>query len=289
MRKSLLSTSTLILGLAALSGCASMFDSDGDGLTNQEEAELGTNPDEVDSDGDGLRDLKETTMGTDPLVADTDGDGLTDGDEVKEYDTDPLVADMDRDGFLDGEEIAAGSDPTVEFSWPFGTGEWPDFSWKAEGVSGTGWDSGDVIENFTLTDSYGNSLDLYQFYGYSVLIDFSAGWCGPCQGVAEGAQEMWVEERDNGFLIVHIMSGDWTSSNVDVAFLSEWEAAYELEFPVTMEESTNVYGDLAANFNEGGYIPFMVLIGPDFVIDSGYVGGGQEETALARAKVLMGQ
>ena len=33
----------------------------------------------------------------------------------------------------------------------------------------------------------------------------------------------------------------------------------------------------------------MVLIGPDFVIDSGYVGGGQEEAALERAKVLMGQ
>lgn len=42
-----------------------------------------------DSDSDGLTDLQEAWLGTNPLNPDTDGDGVTDGDEVFVYHTDP--------------------------------------------------------------------------------------------------------------------------------------------------------------------------------------------------------
>ena len=42
-------------------------DSDGDGLSDAEEAELGTNPNDSDSDDDGVSDGQEVTDGTDPL------------------------------------------------------------------------------------------------------------------------------------------------------------------------------------------------------------------------------
>ena len=48
-----------------------------------------------DSDGDGLSDDEEATLGTDPNNPDSDGDGLSDGEEVNTYGTDPLVADAD--------------------------------------------------------------------------------------------------------------------------------------------------------------------------------------------------
>ena len=48
-------------------------------------------PAPVDSDGDGLTDDEEAVLGTDPLQADTDGDGHTDGAEVANG-TDPLDA-----------------------------------------------------------------------------------------------------------------------------------------------------------------------------------------------------
>lgn len=63
-------------------------DLDGDGLTNDEEADLGTDPELADTDGDGLTDLQERDY-TDPFVADTDGDGFSDGDEELIYGTDP--------------------------------------------------------------------------------------------------------------------------------------------------------------------------------------------------------
>jgi hypothetical protein len=63
-------------------------DIDDDGLTNDEEAALGTDPENADTDGDGLRDAAEVDY-TDPLNADTDGDGFSDGDEDLIYGTDP--------------------------------------------------------------------------------------------------------------------------------------------------------------------------------------------------------
>jgi hypothetical protein len=62
-------------------------------------------PSNIDTDKDGLTDDEERLIGTDPKKADTDGDNVSDGDEVKKYKTNPLKADTDGDGFKDGEEI----------------------------------------------------------------------------------------------------------------------------------------------------------------------------------------
>lgn len=82
------------------------LDNDGDGLTNEQEKLLGTNPDDPDSDKDGLNDGEEVNeYKTNPLNSDTDGDGLKDGDEVKQYKTDPNDKDTDKDGLTDGDEV----------------------------------------------------------------------------------------------------------------------------------------------------------------------------------------
>ncbi len=88
-------------------------DTDGDGLSDAQEKELGTDPNKVDTDGDGLKDGDEANKyKTNPTQADSDGDGLNDGDEIGKYKTDPLKPDTDGDGLTDGVEITPhGSDP----------------------------------------------------------------------------------------------------------------------------------------------------------------------------------
>ena len=60
------------------------LDSDADGLSDEKEKSLGTNPNEKDTDHDNLGDYQEANVyGTDPNNPDTDNDGVSDGDEVK--------------------------------------------------------------------------------------------------------------------------------------------------------------------------------------------------------------
>jgi hypothetical protein len=94
-------------GGVACEGPSGPVDSDGDGLTDDEETDVyHTDPHNPDTDGDGLGDGQEVhTTHTDPLDPDTDDDGLTDGDEVNQYDTDPLDPDTDNDGLTDGDEV----------------------------------------------------------------------------------------------------------------------------------------------------------------------------------------
>lgn len=65
----------------------------------------------ADTDGDGLTDADEAAINTDLTLPDTDGDGLTDGEEQTSLGTAPLAPDTDGDGSLDGDEVAAGTDP----------------------------------------------------------------------------------------------------------------------------------------------------------------------------------
>ena len=65
----------------------------------------------LDSDKDGLTDERETQLGTDPNNADTDGDGLFDKEEVDVYKTNPLNPDTDGDTFKDGDEVKKGYNP----------------------------------------------------------------------------------------------------------------------------------------------------------------------------------
>jgi len=64
-----------------------------------------------DADGDGLLDDEEKTLGTNPQKSDTDNDGLFDREEVKVYKTDPKNSDTDGDGNPDGMEVKSGYNP----------------------------------------------------------------------------------------------------------------------------------------------------------------------------------
>lgn len=80
--------------------------------TNQPKNTNSTNTNQpLDSDGDGLTDTEEKDLGTDLKKADTDQDELFDLEEVRVYKTNPNKADTDGDSYLDGAEVKDGYDP----------------------------------------------------------------------------------------------------------------------------------------------------------------------------------
>ncbi|MBW1810126.1 MAG: VWA domain-containing protein [Deltaproteobacteria bacterium] len=137
--------------VAENNGVVSIFvDSDGDGLADFIEEEIGTSPYLTDSDGDFISDLVEVRIGYDPLAKeqhgldpsafedddlddlnnyeedllgtrydrfDTDSDGIPDGLEVR-YDTNPLLVDdrgdYDGDFIPNADEIWGHLNPRVD-------------------------------------------------------------------------------------------------------------------------------------------------------------------------------
>lgn len=107
-------TQTAVYSLSATQtamAAIGLQDSDGDGLSDAKEIEIGTDPFNPDTDADELLDGDEVLRGTDPLNPDTDGDGLSDGEEVLRRATDPLNPDTDSDVLQDGDEVQRGTDP----------------------------------------------------------------------------------------------------------------------------------------------------------------------------------
>lgn len=66
---------------------------------------------ELDSDGDGLSDAQEAEIGTNPQSADSDNDGLSDGEEIFIYHTNPLKSNTNGDGYPDGTAVLNLYDP----------------------------------------------------------------------------------------------------------------------------------------------------------------------------------
>lgn len=109
-----------------------LYDTDGDGVSDEKEVMWGLNPDSNDTDGDGLSDGFEVCYdgdcdnynpydpgpgtGTD-LNADsndTDDDGLEDYTEINSYGTSPVSKDTDADEMPDGYEVTFGLNPVVD-------------------------------------------------------------------------------------------------------------------------------------------------------------------------------
>ncbi|MFP6857333.1 MAG: LamG-like jellyroll fold domain-containing protein, partial [Roseibacillus sp.] len=203
------------------------LDLDGDGLSNKDEHDGGSHPNNVDTDGDGLEDDDEAAAGTNPLGPDSDGDGLTDGEEVNTYNTDPTKKDTDSDGFTDSAELRLGSDPNDAGSVPGFSpyvaavlADAPSVYWQfdessgntASDSAGTGAD-GTILGGVTLAaESFHPNLGTaFHFDGASGRIDIPALGVYPTSSI-----EVWINiEGLAGGCCTSIYSTDtWASGNL---------------------------------------------------------------------------
>lgn len=230
--------SIFLLTTIGLVGCLDSFkDSDEDGLSNKEEAEFGSDPENADSDGDGLSDLEEFDMDLDPNSEDSDGDG-----------------------YLDSWEVAEGSDPADADDRIY-VGYWPynpdkDAYNAPTSIDDTDDNIGSQLVRIPLMDQFGDTVDLYDFTGQGkyIAIDISAIWCGPCnqlaRAIANGNPNAgWgsaPEKVHNGELYWMTILGENESGRTPT--LSDLEAWYDRytddKVPVFADSDAGDYVDL---------------------------------------------
>jgi thiol-disulfide isomerase/thioredoxin len=129
---------------------------------------------------------------------------------------------------------------------PAGPWEAPENSWPVceappDGFEGSGYAVGDTAPDFLFGDQYGAQVSLWQWHGCTVVLDISTMWCAPCQELAEEAQAIADDYRDDEVVYVTIMPQDLGSDPPDTDELMEWSEGFELVEPILSDDAGYSY------------------------------------------------
>lgn len=108
-----------------------------------------------------------------------------------------------------------------------------------------------IIQNATFQDLDGNTVNLDQFEGKLVLIDFWESWCGPCLQVFPAMQDL-LEEYPDEFEVLAVTVG-LTEGPAEAKEFAE-EHGYDFTW---LYDENGVFEELG-----GTGIPFKVYVDP---------------------------
>ena len=93
--------------------------------------------------------------------------------------------------------------------------------------------------NFLLQDLTGNEIQLAQFHGRVVIVNFWASWCSPCRAELPAMQTIWTLLSDSQFEMLAINVGE-ERAEIE-RFLDSFDPT--LGFPILMDTSMDLVGE----------------------------------------------
>jgi len=109
-----------------------------------------------------------------------------------------------------------------------------------------------IAPDFSLTDLSGKKLDLADYKGKVVLLDFWATWCGPCRIEIPGFVEMQDRYASEGFSVIGLSMDD------DPSAVPGFFKEFRMNYPVAMGDAkiSELYGGVYG-------LPTAFIIGRD--------------------------
>jgi peroxiredoxin len=130
--------------------------------------------------------------------------------------------------------------------------------------------------DFSAESLDGEMVNLFDFKGKVIFLNFWATWCGPCKAEVKDIDKLWDTLKDEDFVVIAV---DLREKRKKVrAFMEE----YGIDFPVYLDPS----GRISSMYSVGG-IPTTYIIDPDGNVVGRAIGprdwGGEESIEFMRS------
>lgn len=127
--------------------------------------------------------------------------------------------------------------------------------------------------NFRLVDQHGNNVELYDFEGSVIMLDFSTMWCYWCNVAAAHTQEF--HDSSESFSVLTILLEDSTSDEVDIADLQAWASSHGISSAPILAGNSDLIGTNINEWNVSG-LPTFFFIDKNFYVRKLFPGWNQE-------------
>jgi len=139
----------------------------------------------------------------------------------------------------------------------------------------TGIEIGDKAPDFTLSTLDGEEVQLSDFEGEEILLNFWATWCPPCREEMPDIQKFY-DQHDVTVLAVNLTDTEMNKENVNV-FIEE----FEFTFPILMDEEAEI-----SNLYRVNPIPVSYMLDSDGVIQHKAYGPMDYETMVEKLEMV---